>query len=405
MAANDIFIAKRKGARSHVFIRAYKRGALEAADCSLAPESLDQLLLAQSPESFVYAVAAFLPLSPEPLCKAEVSRWPRLMTVRQYAKRRKALFEPIDEAVLLEECTGLKDGGSELNKSSLHRAAITFDAERDGSFDQYVSDNAFDDDDVVVIEPVLDWAAARALASNMVLFQALLENSKVTPDSAGPGPYGNWLEKGAGDRIRQFSYNPAWRSRESLGKYALDGLLGGSDADGAPWLAGYFDFSASSQDGPNGGVKLKGSDYVRFKGAASISGEKLPFTSKARKQVIDRSLYLVADPAPDVRQLARDFMGAVLTATQERTSLNGKPLGWSFDYGSAAEQPAAPSVVFHSQGARLLYEAAFHGPEFMSAVCKNCGRPMLNRAGSKPRQFCSASCKTTYSNAQREAEK
>lgn len=89
-------------------------------------------------------------------------------------------------------------------------------------------------------------------------------------------------------------------------------------------------------------------------------------------------------------------MNAVLTTTRDLASEDGSPLGWEYDFSAGAAQSEAPGVRFHSQWARLVYEAAFHPKEVRAAVCKHCGRPMLNQPGGKARQFCCPSCKTAH---------
>lgn len=397
MAGNVIFIAKRKNERTHVFLRAYRREALAKSDYAFSADALDKFLLAQDPESFTYAVSDFYPLSIEPLCKREKKTRPRKQTVKQFRANFESFYELIDEAVLMEEYTGVKDDGTELNKSSLKRAVKEFDAVRNGNFLHYLSDNAFAENDYVVAEPVQDWTAAKAFVSNVILFQAYIGNEAVSLDfdevttHNGYWIYGKAFDKRVKERVKQFTYNSEWRNEtvaEMLGEMSKPDFEHYSD----PLLSKYRKRGDSSKPTP-----LLNSEHIRFKAAPSVFGEPLSFFAKARRAVTDRSLYLIADLGCPEKEIARDFIKAVLLTTQELESENGKSLGWEYDYASALDEADKPAVVFHSQWARLAYEVAFHSKDVRAAVCKNCGRPMLNRTGSKLRQFCRPSCKTAYS--------
>lgn len=401
MAGNGIFIAKQKNERTHVFLRAYRREALDKVDYSFSADALDKFLLAQDPESFTYAVSDFYPLSLEPLCKREMKTRPRKQTVKQFRANCESFYEFIDDAVLMEEYTGVKDDGTELNKSSLKRAVKEFDAVRSGNFLHYLSDNAFAENDYVVAEPVQDWTAAKAFVSNIILFQAYIGNEVVSLDfdevttHNGYWIYGKAFDKRIKERVKQFTYNSEWRN-ETVGEMLVDLFNSETAYFSNPLLSKYFDWKDKEQKN-----RLRNSAYIHFKAAPSVFGEPLSLFAKGRKAVTDRSLYLVADLDHPEKEIARDFIKAVLLTTQELKSENNKPLGWEYDYASALDEPSNPDVVFHSQWSQLIYEVAFHPQDVKAAVCKNCGRPMLNRAGSKLRQFCRPSCKTAYSNAHR----
>ena len=398
MAGNGIFIAKRKRERTHVYLRAYRREALAKADYAFSIDSLDKFLLAQDPESFTYAVSDFYPLSLEPLCKRETKSRPRKQTVKQFRANCESFYEFIDEAVLMEEYTGVKDDGTELNKSSLKRAAKEFDAVRNGNFLHYLSDNAFADNDYVLAEPVQDWTAAKAFVSNIVLFQACIGDKTKSLDfnemttHNGYWIYGKAFDKRIKERVKQFTYNSEWRN-ETVGE--MLGELRKSDFEHYtdPLFSKYLKWDSSKMLN-----HLQNSEHIRFKAAPSVFGEPLSFFAKARRAVTDRSLYMVADLDCTEREIALDYINALLVTTQELKSENGKALGWETDYvDSALNEADRPGVTFYSQWARLVYEVAFHPQDVRATVCKNCGRPMLNRTGSKLRQFCRPSCRTAYS--------
>lgn len=406
MAGSNIFIAKRKGQRTHVFLRAYRKEALEGVEYTFNAEGVDRLLLAQDPESFAYAVASFYPLSLEPLCKLEANKQPRKQTVRSFRSSSQSTYEFIDESVLMEEFTGIKDDGTELNKSSLKRAAKDLDALRDGNFERFLAENAFADTDYVVVEPVLDWTAAKALVGNIVLFQAYsnadvdsLDFDEVATHN-GYWVYGKAFDKRIKERAKQFTYNAAWR-KETVGGMIAEAFDPDSQYCNDPLLSQYFNWD-NHINSANDMNHLKNSEHIFFKGAESISGQALSLFAKARREVVDRSLYLVADLSCTEEEIAHDFVAAVCKTTQQLSSRKeGKPLGWDYDLSVGADQAATPKPVFHSQIAELIYDVAFHDEGLQAAVCKNCGRPMLNQAGTKPRQFCRASCKTTYSTVRR----
>ncbi len=403
MAGNDIFIAKRKDERTHVFLRAYRREVLEGVDFAFSADSLDRFLLAQDPEAFTYAVSDFYPLSLEPLCKRETKSIPRKQTVKQFRDICENFYELIDEAVLMEEYTGVKDNGAELNKSSLKRAVKEFDAMRNDNFLHYLSSNAFADDDYVIAEPVQDWTAAKAFVSNIVLFQACFESETdglkfdEVATHNGYWIYGKAFDKRIKERVKQFTYNSEWRA-ETVGETIADISKPESEHFSDPLLSKYFQFEANGHTN-----RLRNSQYVRFKTAQRISDEPLSLFAKGRRAVTDRSLYITADLERSEKEIAHDFMKAVLLTTQELKSEDGKPLGWEYDLTTAAEQADRPGTVFHSQWARIVYETAFHPGDVKAATCKNCGRPMLNQPGSKPRQFCRPSCRTAFAIAHKAA--
>ena len=400
MAGNSIFIAKRKNERTHVLLRAYRREALAKVNYDFTPDALDKLLLAQDPESFVYAVSDFHPLSLFPLCEREAKTRPRKQTVRQFRADCKSFYESIDGAVLMEECTGLKDDGTELNKSSLKRAVREFDAVRNGAFLCYLSDNAFTEDDYVVAEPVQDWIAAKAFVSNIIRFQAYLGNDAVDldfedmPAHNGCWIYGKSFDRNIRERARQFSYNPGWHGGNA-GEAAADLFDPETVSSSNPLLSKYLD---QRDEGPT--KRLRNSIHIRFKAAQGIFGEPLSLFAKGRKSVTDRSLYLVADLDCPAMEIALDYINALLLTTEGLRSENDAALGWEADYiASALNEADRPGVTFYSQWARLVYYAAFHPQHVKAGVCKNCGRPMLNHTGRKLRQFCRPSCRTAYYNA------
>lgn len=403
---SSIFIAKRKNERTHVFLRAYRRKALTEVDYGFPSDSIDKLLLAQDPESFTYAVSDFYPLSIEPLCKREAKSQPRKQTVKEFRANCESLYEFVDDAALLEEYTGVKDDGTELNKSSLKRAVKKFDAMRGGSFMRHLSDNAFADDDYVVAEPVQDWTAAKAFMSNVVLFQAYSNREikgldfEETATHNGYWVYGRAFDKRIKERVKQFTYNSEWRN-ETVGEILADSLKSDNAYSSDPLLSKYFQWETHAINSGKDVNHLRNSQHIRFKTANSISGEPLSLFARGRKAVTDRSLYLAADLDCSEEEIAHDFIEAVLSTTQELESNDGLPLGWEYDLSTAAEQADMPGVVFHSQWAQLIYKVAFHPHDVKAAICKNCGRPMLNKSGSKPRQFCRPSCKTAYSIARK----
>ena len=158
-----------------------------------------------------------------------------------------------------------------------------------------------------------------------------------------------------------------------------------------PLLSKYFDWS--DEDSKN---HLRNSTHIHLKATPSIFGEPFSFFPKAHKAVTDRSLYLVADLDCSEIEIAHDFVNAVLLTTQKLKSEKNVPLGWKSDFTVAAEQADKPRTIFLSQWSQLVYEVAFHPHDVKATVCKNCGRPMLNQPGSKPRQFCRPSCRTAF---------
>jgi hypothetical protein len=405
MANGNIFIAKRKGQRTHVFLRAYRKEALEDVEYTFNADGVDKLLMAQDPESFAYAVASFYPLSLEPLCAIEINKLPRKQTVQSFRNSAQNVYEFIDEALLMEEFTGIKDDGTELNKSSLKRAAKDFDAMRGGNFERFLIENAFSDFDYVVAEPILDWTAAKALLSNIVLFQAFANadaNSLNFDEIAthnGYWVYGKVFDKRIKERVKQFVYNASWRN-ETVGGLIAEVFDPTSQYCNDPLLSQYCEWELHKLNVTNNKCRLKNSEHICFKGAQSINGQALSFFAKARREVVDRSLYLVADLSCSEPELAHEFASAVIKTTMELKSYKkGKPLGWEYDFSVSVEQAATPKPIFYSQIAELIYDVAFHKENLQSVVCKGCGRPMLNQVSTKPRQFCRASCKTTYCTA------
>lgn len=410
MASSNIFIAKRKGQRAHVFLRAYRKEALENVEYTFNADGVDKLLLAQDPESFTYAVAGFYPLSLEPLCELEISKQPRKQTVRSFRDVAKKYYEFIDESILMEEFTGIKDDGTELNKSSLKRAAKDLDAMREDNFERFLVENAFSDADYVVVEPVLDWTAVKALIGNIVLFQAF---SNADADSLnfdevathnGYWVYGKAFDKCIKERVKQFIYNAAWR-QETVGGAIAEVFDSTSQYCNNPLLSQYFDWEIHKLNAGSNKNHLRNSDHFCFKGSESVSGQALSLSAKARREVIDRSLYLVADLSCSEHEIAHDFVSAVIKTTLElRSHKERKPLGWEYDFSVGADQDATPKPMFKSQISELIYDVTFHNEHLQAAVCKNCGRPMLNQVSTKPRQFCRASCKTTYFTARKAAQ-
>ena len=396
MAGNNIFIAKQKNKRTHVFLRAYRQEALAKVDFAFSTDTLDKFLLAQDPESFTYAVSNFYPLSLEPLCKRELKTRPRMQTVKQFRANCDSFYEAIDEVVLMEEYTGVKDNGIEINKASLKRAVKGFDAIRNDSFLRYLSDNAFAENDYVIAEPVQDWTAAKAFVSNIILFQAYIGNKAVSPTSDevalhnGYWLFGKVFDERITERVKQFVYNPEWRNKTA--RDTPTDLFSSETANFSnPLLSKYFDWS--DEDSKN---HLRNSTHIHLKATPSIFGEPFSFFPKAHKAVTDRSLYLVADLDCSEIEIAHDFINAVLLTTQKLKSEKNVPLGWKSDFTVAAEQADKPRTIFLSQWSQLVYEVAFHPHDVKATVCKNCGRPMLNQPGSKPRQFCRPSCRTAF---------
>ena len=401
MIGNSIFIAKRKNERAHVYLRAYRRETLAKVDYAFSSDSLDKLLLAQDPESFTYAVSDFFPLSLEPLCTCETKSMPRKQTVKQFQANCESLYEFIDETVLIEEYTGVKDNGAELNKSSMKRAVKKFDAVRDGKFLRYLDDNAFSDNDYVIAEPVQDWTAAKAFMSNIVLFQAYSNNEAEELDfdevatHNGYWVYGKAFDKRIKERVKQFTYNSAWRN-ETVGEMVRDIRKSDYACCSSPLLSKYFNWDTHAINSGKDVNRLQNSNHIYFKTAQSVFGEPLSFFPKARRAVTDRSLYLVADLDCSEIEIAHDFVNAVLLTTQNLKSEKNVPLGWKSDFTVAAEQADKPRTIFLSQWSQLVYEVAFHPHDVKATVCKNCGRPMLNQPGSKPRLFCRPSCRTAF---------
>lgn len=378
MAKKNIFIAKWKGEQTHVFLRAYRREALRNVDYSFSSDYSDELLLAQDPESFICAVGNFHPLSLKPLCKQEELFVPRMRTVKEFDADFERLYEPIDAAVLMEDLTGVRDDGAELNKSSLRRAAKEFDAVKDGGFMHYLKHCAFAEDDYVVAEPVRDWVFAKAVLSNIVLFQVyygVVDDESVLAAIARRN--GCWV------------FGKAFDKREEERAKLLTAKLTAVAA--SPLQCRYFDMAQGAE-----GAALRNALRVRLKSADQLKDDPLSLFTNGRRAVVERAAYLVADADRPGKEIARDFVNGVLLTTQELRSENGEPLGWEYDYASALDETDGPAAVFHSQWARLVYEVAFHHGDVKASVCKNCGRPMLNQPVSKPRQFCRPSCKTAY---------
>lgn len=408
MTNNSIFIAKRKSERTHVFLRVYQKSELENPDYAFDIASVDKLLLAQDPESFIDAVSEFYPLCLKPLCKRECIRRPRLVEVREFRANAQGFYGRVDGSLLIEEYTGLKDDGTEINKNSLKRAIEKHDAMRDENILQYLESNDFADTDLIVVEPVQDWTAAKAILSNLVLSQAYLTASaaglnfdEVTTHN-GYWVYGKPFDKRINERVKQFTYNSFWKT-ETAGELLADAFRRDSAFSANPLLSKYIRREVHALNVGADESWLRNSEHILLKTSPRISGEALSLFKKARKAVIDRSIYLTADARLDDETIAVDFIRAIVNTTRELTSEDEEPLGWEHDDVAAAINRANRATIFHSQWARLVYDTAIHEEGVKPTVCKHCGRPMLNHTGCKLRQFCRFSCKTKHCNERKSA--
>lgn len=342
---SGLFIAKRKGERSHVFLRIYHHKALVAPDYAFSMDSLDDLLLAYTPERFIRAVNHFFPLSLSSLNERENGACSRVRPAGELLDGGlEGLFEPIDKAVLADELACIND---KLNKSSLARAAKEFDAMRDGALSHYLKGNAPIDDYCVVAEPVRDWVFAKTILSEIVRCQSYASH---TTDALG---------------LKRPRTSPPLAANCELANVELVN----------PLLSLYFISHSAGRTS-----KMRHSRCIHLESAGG-------------------TLWLVGEDELCDFENVCDFVDAILSTTRELKSAGGHPLGWNDDElaATALAERERPGVRFLSQWAGLVYGVAFHPRDVKAAICKNCGRAMLNRKGKKLRQFCRPSCKTAYS--------
>ena len=386
-----IFVAKKKNRRSHVLLRALRRESLDRREWAFSMEGFNELMLAETPESLVLAVEGLFPLSLNPLGQEEAGSFPRAQTVRQFKRDCGTMYEPISKTELAYELATLKEDVSNPNQRSLKRLAANSDAVRGGAFLRFLETAEYEDDDVVVAEPVQDWLVAKALLWAIVTFQARLNHAENKEALENLPRSGGWraLEGSehwdAEQRVRPLAYNS-----ESLRLVAADHL-----PPNGGLLAVHFDLETGT---------MRGSEHVGL-----LYGNELPSKAKSiygewENEAIDRTLFLGASATLTEDQLASDFIRSLLATARNAKSIDGQSIGWSLDYSSAVMERSAPRVEFHSQWSELLHETAFHSNELEAGLCKNCGRPMLVRTHGKKRVLCSDSCRTKFSSHRKETQ-
>lgn len=385
-----VFVAKKRDRRSHVLLRALRRESLDRREWAFSMEGFNELMLAKNSESLVLAAEGLFPLSLNPLGQEEAGYFPRAQTVRQFKHDCGIMYEPISKTELAHELATLKDDVSSPNQRSLKRLAGRSDAMRGGAFLRFLETTEYEDDDVVVAEPVQDWLVAKTLLGTIVTFQACLNHAehKETLENL-PRSDGRWAFEGsehcdAEQRARPLAYNS-----ESLRL-----VEAGLPPDGG-LLAIHFDLEAGT---------MRGSEHVGL-----LYGDELPSKAKSiygewENEAIDRTLFLGASATLTEDQLASDFICSLLATARNAKSIDGQSIGWSLDYSSAVMERSAPRATFHSQWSELLYETAFHSNELEAGLCKNCGRPMLVRTHGKKRVLCSDSCRTKFSSHRKETQ-
>lgn len=380
--ASRVFLAKKRHWHSHVLLRALRRESLDRREWAFSMEGFNELMLAKTPEGFVHATEGLFPLSLNPLGQEEADYFPRAQTVRQFKRDCGIMYEPISKTELAHELATLKDDVSSQNQSSLKRLAGSSDAMRGGAFLRFLEMAEYEDDEVVVAEPVQDWLVAKTLLGTIVAFQACLnhaEHKKTLenlPRSDGWRAFEGSEHCDAEQRARPLAYNS-----ESLRL-----VEAGLPPDGG-LLTVHFDLEAGT---------MRGSEHVGL-----LCGDELPSKAKSiygewEKEAIDRTLFLGASATLTETQLASDFICSLLATARNAKSIDGQPIGWNLDYSSAVMERSAPKATFHSQWSELLYMTAFHSDELEAGLCKNCGRPMLVRTHGKRRMFCSDSCRTKF---------
>lgn len=383
-----VFVAKKKHHRSHVLLRALRRESLDRREWAFSMDSFNELMLAETPEGLVLAAEGLFPLSLSPLSKEEAGSYPRVQTVRQFKRDCGIMYERISKTELAHELATLKEDVSNPNQRSLKRLAANSDAMRGGAFLRFLETAGYEDDDVVVAEPVQDWLVAKALLWAIITFQARLnhtENKETLenlPRNDGWRAFEGLEHWDAEQRVRPLAYNSESLRLVEAGHLPPDGGL----------LAIYFDLEAGT---------MRGSEHVGL-----LYGDKLPSKAKSlygewENEAIDRTLFLGASATLAETQLASDFICSLLATARNAKSIDGQPIGWNLDYSSAVMERSAPKATFHSQWSELLYETAFHSNELEAGLCKNCARPMLVRTHGKRRKFCSDSCRTKFSNSHR----
>lgn len=365
-----VFVARKNQRRSHVLLRALRREAFDGCEWAYSCESVNKLLLARNPEDLVLAAGSLPPLSMDPLSSEEVRSCPRVQTVRQFKLDHEKLYKPISEEGLAHELAMLKEDASKVNMNSLRRLIDSSDAMQAEGFLRFLEGAGYEDDDIVVAEPVQDWLVAKTLLGIIVLSQARAKDMESNQAPEEPS--------GCGKQARSLAYNSESLGLVKSGSLPPDGGL----------LALHFDLEAGT---------MRNAEHVKL-----LQGDELPSSAKPvcgewEDEAIGRTLFLSASATLTEAQLASDFIRSLLATACDAESADGRPIGWSLDYSSAVMERSAPKVTFHSQWSELLYETAFHSNELEAGLCKNCGRPMLVKTRGKRRRFCSDSCRTMFS--------
>lgn len=383
-----VFVAKKKHRRSHVLLRAFRHESLDGCEWDCSSESANKLLLARKPEDFILAVGSLLPLSADPLSSEEADFHPRAQTVRQFKLDHENLYEPVSEIELEHELATLKEDASRLNKNSLRRVIDSYDAMRGGAFLRFLETARYEDEDIVVAEPVQDWLVAKTLLGTIVTFQACLnhaehkETLENLPRSDGRRAFEGSEHWDVEWRARPLAYNSESLGLVKSGNLPPDGGL----------LALHFDLEAGT---------MRNAEYVKL-----LQGDELPSSAKPvcgvwKNETIDKTLFLSASAALTEAQLASDFICSLLTTARNAESAAGRPIGWSLDYSTAVREGREPKATFHSQWSRLLLETAFHSNKLEAGLCKNCARPMLSKTRGMRRMFCSDSCRVAFTKSYR----
>lgn len=383
-----VFVAKKKHRRSHALLRALRRESLDRREWACSSDSVNKLLLARKPEDLILAAGSLFPLSMNPLGSEEVGSYPRVQTVRQFKRDCGIMYEPVSEPGLAHELATLKEDASRLNKKSLRRVIDRYDAMRDAAFLLFLEMARYEDDDIVVAEPVQDWLVAKTLLGTIVTFQACLNHAehKETLENL-PISDGRRAFEGSEHRDLEWRARPLAYNSESIGL----GESGNLPPDGG-LLALHFDLEAGT---------MRNAEHVKL-----LQGNELPLKAKSicgvwENEMIDGTLFLSASAALTETQLASDFIGSLLATARDVKSSDGQPLGWSLDYSTAVKESCEPKATFHSQWSRLLYETVFHSNKLEAGLCKNCARPMLSKTRGNKREFCSDGCRVAFANSHR----
>lgn len=239
-----VFVARKNQQRSHVLLRALRREALDGCEWAYSCESVNKLLLARNPEDLVLAAEGLFPLSLNPLSKEEAGSYPRVQTVRQFKLDHEKLYKPVSGESLAHELAMLKEDASKVNMSSLRRLTDSSDAMQAEGFLRFLEGAGYEDDDIVVAEPVQDWLVAKTLLGIIVLSQARTNNMEGNQSPEEPSS--------CGKQARPLAYNSESLGLVKSGNLPPDGGL----------LALHFDLEAGT---------MRNAEHVKL-----LQGDELP---------------------------------------------------------------------------------------------------------------------------------